>query len=171
MREPFARDVRRYEAEVMVSGAEAAATYAWVSAGVLPAHKRRLLRGAVLAALVAAAVAIDKSSGSAAGTDEDDEAPTDAPAVGSPPTCGSGVPPGLLALAGVSVMVAGAIGAHWVQRRWLARLARQGHPHPHRALGVRMAILTLAGSLPARLVEVHASASGRSGSRHEQTRP
>jgi hypothetical protein len=171
MKYTFTRDARRYRRAVLVSGAEAAATYAWVSAAALPPRKRLLLRTAVVAALAAAGAAIDKSSGSAADTDEDNEAASAATAVGSAPRCGSGGSPGVLAVAGVSVIVAGAVGGHWVQRRWLARLARAGHPYPHRALGTRMAILTLATSLPSRLVDVHASGSGRDGSRHELKYP
>jgi hypothetical protein len=45
-----------------------------------------------------------------------------------------------------------------LEKRWLARLIRQGHPHPHRALGLRMAAVWAAASLPARLLTVRKQA-------------
>jgi hypothetical protein len=54
---------------------------------------------------------------------------------------------GVITAASAGVAVAG----RRLERRWLARLIRQGHPHPHRALGLRMAAVWAAASLPARL--------------------
>ncbi len=68
---------------------------------------------------------------------------------------------GGVAAASVGVALAG----RRLERRWLARLIRQGHPHPHRALGLRMAALWAAASLPARLLTARGQAGGRQAAR------
>ncbi len=55
---------------------------------------------------------------------------------------------GVVTAASAGVAMAG----RQLEKRWLARLIRQGHPHPHRALGLRMAAVWAAASLPARLM-------------------
>jgi hypothetical protein len=68
---------------------------------------------------------------------------------------------GGVAAASVGVALAG----RRLERRWLARLIRQGHPHPHRALGLRMAAVWAAASLPARLLTARGQAGGRQAAR------
>ena len=51
----------------------------------------------------------------------------------------------------VAVSVGGAIAGRHLQRRWLARLTRHGHSHPHRALPVRMAVLYAVMVVPSRV--------------------
>ena len=52
------------------------------------------------------------------------------------------------------------VGSRRLERRWLAGLVRDGHPHPHRALAIRMGLLTMAGSLPSGLVDAREARSG-----------
>jgi hypothetical protein len=47
------------------------------------------------------------------------------------------------------------LGRRQVEKMWLARLRREGHEHPHRALALRLGLMTIAGALPARLLSVH----------------
>ncbi|WP_305785091.1 hypothetical protein [Symbioplanes lichenis] len=50
---------------------------------------------------------------------------------------------------GVAFAISGGaiVGRRFLERRWLARLERQGHPHPYRALGVRMGAISGASAL------------------------
>ncbi|MGW4948176.1 hypothetical protein ACWEOZ_42040 [Actinoplanes sp. NPDC004185] len=60
--------------------------------------------------------------------------------------------------------VGAAVAGRRLERRWLARLVRRGHPHPHRALGLRMAGLYAVIVVPSRLIAVRQSAKvGRRG--------
>jgi hypothetical protein len=57
--------------------------------------------------------------------------------------------------AAVGVLSLGAlVGRHRLEKLWLARLQRNGHPHPYRALGVRMGLVAAAIALPSRLQEI-----------------
>lgn len=57
--------------------------------------------------------------------------------------------------AAVAVSVATMVGGRKLQKRWLGALERDGHAHPHRALGVRMGLISFAGTLSQRLIRVH----------------
>jgi hypothetical protein len=67
---------------------------------------------------------------------------------------------GLLTGASIAVGLGMIVGRRQVEKRWLAALTRAGHPLPHRALGVRMGLLSFAGTLPGRLVKVHERRKG-----------
>ncbi|WP_306204286.1 hypothetical protein [Actinoplanes sp. RD1] len=45
------------------------------------------------------------------------------------------------------------VGRRFLERRWLARLERKGHPHPYRALGVRMGAISGATALVSGLTQ------------------
>ena len=74
---------------------------------------------------------------------------------------GRAVLSGAVGVAVLTTAVGASVGAAAVgrrlQRRWLARLTRHGHPHPHRALGVRMAALYAVMVAPSRLLAVRES--------------
>ena len=143
-------------------------TGVWIAAGGLPAGRRRALRAATTAAIVAIGVAgsakavrgaigsardAESGSGSAAGRVGGAESgAADAAGRG-----GEGPDRKRVALTvGLgAVSVASLVGRRRVERLWLARLVRNGHSHPHVALGVRMGLisagLALAGELGKRL--------------------
>lgn len=52
---------------------------------------------------------------------------------------------------GLTLVGAGVGGRRWLERRWLRRLERRGHVHPHRALGLRIALLAFVVELSGRL--------------------
>ncbi|BCJ54087.1 hypothetical protein Asp14428_55620 [Actinoplanes sp. NBRC 14428] len=56
---------------------------------------------------------------------------------------------------GVAVSVVTMIGARRLEKRWLASLTRAGHPHPHRALGVRMGLISFAAAAPRGLIRAY----------------
>ncbi|MFI5496524.1 hypothetical protein [Actinoplanes sp. NPDC051859] len=57
--------------------------------------------------------------------------------------------------AGVAIAVATMIAGRRLEKRWLAGLTRNGHTHPHRALGVRMGLISFAATLPSGLIRAH----------------
>jgi len=57
--------------------------------------------------------------------------------------------------AGLVVTVAVSIGRRRLEKRWIGALERRGHPHPHRALGVRMGAVTFGATLPGSLWEAY----------------
>ena len=166
---------RPYVRALADAGFDVAAVGAWVAAAELPPARRRLARGALAAVTVAVGAPAVRAGRSAV-------AETSGPAE---PGAGSGLPfvdvgitlpedepsdvearrrivvAGAVGVAVLSTVVAGSVGAAVVgrrlERRWLARLVRRGHPHPHRGLGVRMAGLYAVMVVPSRLLAVRQS--------------
>jgi hypothetical protein len=157
------------------AGLDVGSVGAWVAAAELPPARRRLARGALAAVTVAVAIPGFRAARRAAADDAE-------PAV---PGAGSGLPfvdAGIRLPAGepseadaaarrravlagaavlgtaVAVSVGTAVAGRQLERRWLARLIRHGHPHPHRALGVRMAAVYAVMVVPSRLLIVRAGA-------------
>ena len=131
--------------------AQGAMTAAWIASAELPKAQRRALRfGATAAVWVPAWVAVARDR------------------IEYHYTVGEGLmirrPDGTeerrpvrtasLAATGASVLFGAGmiIGRERLQKRWLARLERQGHEHPHRALALRMGLLAMAETLGGRLV-------------------
>jgi hypothetical protein len=49
--------------------------------------------------------------------------------------------------------VGSVVGRRRLEKLWLAKLIRDGHPHPHRALGVRMGVISAGLALAGRLTK------------------
>jgi hypothetical protein len=86
-------------------------------------------------------------------TGPDDEQPDHKNADGGDPDRPSAERGVAVSLASIGLGVGVLIAGRMLEKRWLAGLQRSGHAHPHRALGLRMGLLTVAGSLPAQLLE------------------
>ena len=129
-----------YPRAVLSAALQGLLSGAWIAAGELPAAQRRLLRAGSVLVLSAAAFAV--------GGDGDDGDQADQPRELGPARVA--VSAGL-----VGASVGAVIGRRRFERYWLAKLARDGHPHPHRVLAVRMGLVSFAGTLPGRLVKVH----------------
>nr|WP_221376330.1 hypothetical protein [Actinoplanes polyasparticus] len=54
---------------------------------------------------------------------------------------------------GLSIAVT--LGRRRLEKRWLARLARDGHAHPTRALALRMAPVAFAAELAIQIIDMH----------------
>lgn len=54
-----------------------------------------------------------------------------------------------------AVSVGALVGRRHLEKRWLARLQRNGHQHPHRALALRMGLLSVALTLPGKVMTVY----------------
>lgn len=158
---------RPYLRALAETGLDVASVGAWVAAAELPPPRRRLARGALAAVAVAVAIpgvrADRPAAANTAGSglpvvDAGIRIPADEPfeADGSPRR--RAVLAGAVGVAAlttaVAVSVGAAAGSRRLERRWLARLTRHGHPHPHRALGVRMAALYAVLVVPGRLLAV-----------------
>lgn len=59
-----------------------------------------------------------------------------------------------LGAAVVALSVGAMVGRRQLEKRWLARLTRNGHPHPTRALAVRMGAVEFAGALALQAAEM-----------------
>lgn len=132
--------------------AKAVCVGAWTAAGELPVRPRRLARAGVLTAFVVflslvtpwrptrAAVAADpptgaapREPGEAAETHEPDE-----PVDGADGRRSLGYLLARRFVVGLGWTVLVEVVLHRLERRWVARLTRAGHPRPHVAAGVRL---------------------------------
>jgi hypothetical protein len=138
-----------YPRAVLSAALQGLLTGAWVAAGELPVWNRRLVRVGSVAAISALASIGDKDEEA----EEEEETAKERTAEFDKRK---------LAITGASLAIGiGMIaGRRQVEKRWLAALTRAGHVHPHRALGVRMGLLSFAGTLPGRLVKVHERRKG-----------
>jgi hypothetical protein len=139
-------------------------TGAWVAAGGLPPAKRRLARAGAVATLSALALIGERDDNGerltrAALSRWSETTPT--PASASADDEGQGPPQPIpvrrlaVTAAGAGVSVGMIVGRRRLEKRWLAALTRDGHPHPHRALALRMGVLSFAGTLPGRLIRAY----------------
>jgi hypothetical protein len=120
-------------------------TGAWVAAGELPAGKRRAVRTGISVATAAVGwltTPEDERPDVTKLTDPDTEPDPDRPERSM-----------AVALAAIGLGIGIFIGGRKLEKRWLAGLQASGHPHPYRALGLRIGLLTAAGTLPAQLLE------------------
>jgi hypothetical protein len=135
-----------YPRAVVTAALQGLLTGAWVAAGELPTRRRRLVRaGSVLSLSAIASIGDRDDSG------KPEPEPT------AEQYAAWDVDRRKLAVTAVTLgaSVGLAIGRRQLEKRWLAALARDGHPHPHRALALRMGLLSFAGTLPGRLVKVY----------------
>lgn len=160
---------RLYLRALAEAGFDVASVGAWIAAGELPPARRRLARGALVAVTVAVAIpgvrAIRADVESAAEpvipgarsglpfVDAGIRVPAGEPSGGKAAARRRVVLAGAAGLTtAVAVSVGAAVAVRRLERRWLERLTRQGHPHPHLALGVRMAALYSVMVVPSRLL-------------------
>ncbi|MFI5932888.1 hypothetical protein [Actinoplanes sp. NPDC051494] len=109
----------------------------WVAAGELPTARRRLARTGATLGLSAVGSIRDWAFA------DEGKKPERQDIDGRRKLVVTGV----VTAVGIGVMV----GRKQVENRWLARLERDGHAYPHRALGVRMGALSFAGTLVTQL--------------------
>ncbi|GIJ79079.1 hypothetical protein SAMN05443287_101533 [Micromonospora phaseoli] len=166
---------RLYLRALAEAGLDVASVGAWIAAAELPPARRRIARGALAAVTVAVAIpGVRAIRADVAGTaesvipgarsglpfvDAGIRIPAGEPAGGDASARRQAVLAGAVVLATAGAVSVGVAAAgRRLERRWLARLARHGHPHPHRALGVRMAALYAVVVVPSRLLAVRKAA-------------
>ena len=129
--------------------AQGALTATWIAARELPTRQRRLVRAGATVSIAAVGWfssasderSIDWTAGEGVtvkATPDDTPQPLDARRVAVS-----------LMLGGLSIGML--VGRRQLEKRWLARLEEKGHEHPHRALALRLGLLTVATTLPGRL--------------------
>ncbi|HET6532663.1 MAG TPA: hypothetical protein VFH03_18915 [Actinoplanes sp.] len=148
-----------YLGAVGTAVAHGALTAAWIASGELPHDRRRAVRIAGIAAVVTAGwltsardprefsytvgegglVVVKNPDGT------EERRPVRKAALAASATFGLGM----------------IVGRRHLEKRWLDRLRRSGHEHPHRALALRMGLLSLAGTLGSRLIAVHEAEKSR----------
>jgi len=167
---PIGTTWRPYLRALAETGIDVASVGAWIAAAELSPPRRRLARGALAAVTVAVAIpGVRRHLPASVDTAE----PTTPGAGSGLPFVDVGIrlpadPPSArrrAVLTGAAVLttavaasVGTAVAGRQLERRWLARLARHGHQHPHRALAVRMAALYAVMVVPGRLLAVRQSA-------------
>jgi hypothetical protein len=155
---PLSMSLGPYPRAVVAAVGDAAVAGAWTATGALPPGRRRVVRAGVTAATVAVAGGLFSPASGPDGHDggQAPPEPSGGATTETPPTLPTRLQ--LVALAaGVGVSVALRMGGRRLERRWLASLERSGHAHPHRAVALRVAALSLAATLPSRLFEAHAA--------------
>jgi hypothetical protein len=125
-------------------------TGAWIASGGMSRGRRRAVRLAATAAVMAAGVIAER---------RDDRAVTWTPEDGLTVEPGDGPrrPGAAVSAAGVVFGLGMIVGRRQMEKRWLAQLQRDGHEHPHRALALRMGLLAVAATLPGKLMKARAA--------------
>lgn len=126
---------------VLAAAGVAAAAGTWTAVAELSPTRRRFARVAIAAAVV---VWPSRPSASA------DRGRTAAPSVPRAAELSRARRVGVVTL-GLTLVGAGVGGRRWLERRWLRRLEQRGHVHPHRALGLRIALLAFVVELSGRV--------------------
>jgi hypothetical protein len=146
------------------SVAQGLMTGVWIAAGELPAGRRRAARFAASAAVaVVGWHSSAKSDRDTAKSDGDtakfgrdtartvsDDGVTVQHSVDEAPRPLDRKRVALVIAAG-ALGVGAMVGRRRLENRWLDKLARDGHPHPHRALAVRMGLVSAGLALTNRL--------------------
>jgi hypothetical protein len=140
--------------------AQGALTATWVAAGELPTPQRRLARAGAAASVAAVGwFSSDSSDNSDNSTEGTPSPPSNQPA-GGPAQDDTPQPmdPRRVALTVVlsGLSIGMLVGRRHLEKRWLARLAAKGHEHPHRALALRLGLLSAAATLASSLQSAHA---------------
>ena len=174
---PIGAAWRPYLRALTETALDVASVGAWIAAAELPPTRRRLARGALAAATAAVAIPGFRAARAAADTvgpatpgarsglpvvDAGIKLPVDEPSDPDTSPRRRAVLAGAVGVAvlitAVTASVGGAAAGRQLERRWLARLNRHGHPHPHRALAVRMAALYAVMVVPGRVLAVRRDA-------------
>jgi hypothetical protein len=131
-----------YPRAVLAAALQGLLTGAWVAAGELPTARRRLARAGSVLSLSAVASIGDRAEPEEPAAEPRRPREIDARTLA-------------VTAASIGISVGLIVGRRRLEQRWLGALTRAGHPYPYRALGLRMGLLSFAGTLPGKLVEVH----------------
>ncbi|WP_229071004.1 hypothetical protein [Actinoplanes sp. DH11] len=160
-----------YPRAVATAALQAALSSTWIVARELSPAKRRLARAGTVAAVLTAGYLTAPST-----EESDAEAEVDLVVGANPFPAAEGavrddapqVPfdkrKALIGAGVVALSVAAIAGRRQLEKRWLARLTQNGHPHPTRALAVRIAGLEFAVQLALQLADVRKARAQLSGS-------
>ncbi|MEV4276920.1 hypothetical protein [Actinoplanes xinjiangensis] len=160
-----------YGRAAAVAALQAALSSTWIAARELSPAKRRLARLGTTAAVAAIGyVTSPKEPDGQSDGEPGDLVVADRPfPVSEPPVPEEAPEPAfdkrkaVVGLAMIGLTVAAVVGRRTVEKRWLARLTRNGHPHPTRALAVRIGAIEFAGQFALQVAEARRTAAGSQG--------
>jgi hypothetical protein len=155
-----------YGRAVGLAALQAILSSTWILARELPPAKRRLARVGTVAAVTAVGYVLSPKP-------EDEEEEPELVVGAQPFLASDGLPEdreaeppapfdkrkAVLAAGAIGLSVAAVVGRRQLEKRWLARLTRNGHPHPTRGLAVRIAGVEFVGQLVLQAVDVHKARS------------
>jgi hypothetical protein len=138
-----------YPRAVGVAALQAVLSGVWIAAGELTPARRRLTRVGAVAVMGAVTLAVsppsDLARSSVVVLDAQPRLLSEVAPAPAEPTLDKRRIAATAGLLGVAVAVN--VGRYQFRKRWLAKLTRDGHPHPTRALAVRMAAFEFAHQL------------------------
>jgi hypothetical protein len=148
-----------YPRAVATAALQAGLSGAWIAARDLPPWRRRLTRLGMVAVVGALGYAVAPERAEPEPEPElvvADEPflVTEPPATEEEPGPAFDKRKAILGVAVVGLTAAAYVGRHQLEKRWLARLTRNGHRHPTRGLAVRMASVEFAATLALQVVDV-----------------
>lgn len=153
-----------YQRAVAMAALQAALSSTWIAARELSPARRRLARSGIVAAVATVSYAASARSSDDRLRSSDELVVGKRPMLvseGGPVVDPDTVPEftfdkrkAAVAAGLVALSAAAMIGRRQLEKRWLARLTRNGHPHPTRALALRMGAVEFAGQLALQLAEM-----------------
>ncbi|MFD1373344.1 hypothetical protein [Actinoplanes sichuanensis] len=153
-----------YGRAVALAALQAALSSTWIAARELSPAKRRLARLGTVAAVGAVGWVVTPKEKEK--EDEFELVVADRPfPVSEPQPIAEDEPApfdkrkAALGLAMLGLTVAAVVGRRQLEKRWLARLTRNGHPHPTRALAVRIGAVEFAGQLALQVADARRTAA------------
>ncbi|MCM4085005.1 hypothetical protein [Paractinoplanes hotanensis] len=156
-----------YSRAVTVAAMQAVFNSAWIAARELSPAKRRLARVGVIAIGAAGYAGATPDTRRAIREvraeveslrDKEDEPESSRDSAEEPPATPDSSFDKRRAVAIVGALgltIAVTLGRRRLEKRWLARLARDGHAHPTRALALRMAPVAFAAELAIQIIDMH----------------
>jgi hypothetical protein len=160
-----------YPRAVAMAALQAALTSSWIAARDLSPMRRRLTRTGLVAAIGAVSYVVSPRS-----EDSSDDSGAEIVVGQRPmlvseftvepePTPAFDKRKAAVGAAVVALSVGAMIGRRQLEKRWLARLTRNGHPHPTRALAVRIGAVEFAGALALQFAEMRRAGGSTTGAR------
>lgn len=153
-----------YSRVVTVAAMQAVSSSAWIAARELPPARRRLARAGIIAVGAAGYAAMPDNrrtirelrSEVESLRDKDEEAgdePESRPDEPEAPESPFDKRRAIATAGALGLTIAVTLGRRRLQKRWLARLVRDGHAHPNRALALRMAPMMFAAEIAVQLID------------------
>jgi hypothetical protein len=147
---------KTYAGAVLSAVLQGLTTGTWVMAGALPRWERRAVRAGIVAGSISvAAVQVRREQPAGPRLLDSPILVKDVLAREVPEQAkvGRKLPP-RATLVALAVSTGLAVGGRRLEKRWLARLIRDGHARPYRSLGIRMGLLVAGTTLASDLFAV-----------------
>jgi hypothetical protein len=153
-----------YQRAIAVAALQAALSSAWIAARELSPARRRLARFGTVAVVAAVGYVTapkepETEPGEIVVAADPFPVSDPQPVEGDEPEFTFDKRKAAVGIALLGLSAAALVGRRRLEKRWLARLTRNGHPHPTRALALRMAAVEFTGQLALQVAEAHRAAN------------